>query len=90
MNFTNPGPDDFAYVPDYTKQENDTIAKINLKRIEWKAVKINIGSKEYAGRKIGDDTIELYDLKSYQMGNVVQVGTVKIENGKMILHNIVR
>lgn len=90
MNFTNPDINDFTYIPDYAKQKNDVMVQINKKRIEWKAVIINIENTEYAGRRMAPDEFYIYDLKSYQTGNPVQVGTLEIQNGKMVFHTIVR
>lgn len=89
VNFTNPGVNDFTFVPDYAKQENDTTAAANMKRVEWAAVPITIAGVEYAGKKVADG-YEIYDMRSYQQGNPVQVGMLETKDGRMAFTTVVR
>ena len=51
----------FSYRPSYLKEEKDTVAVINEKKITWKA-KLQFGAKVFALRQ---DSNKLYDYDSY-------------------------
>lgn len=89
VNFANPGVNDFTFVPDYAKQENDATAAANMKKVEWAAVPIAIAGVDYAGKKVADG-YEIYDLRSYQQGNPVQVGMLETKDGRMAFTTVAR
>jgi hypothetical protein len=65
----------FAYYPSIDQEELDNISEKNKTTVTWKAVPVVIEGIEYAYRK---DTNEVYDMKSYQLGQPTQVGTLTI------------
>jgi len=93
VNFGNTTKDKFTYVPDYDKQENDTIVKANKVSIEWTGREITLGNPpvKYVARKINSNEEHLYDISSYKAAlknpevEPVQVGTLKTirNNGKL-------
>jgi hypothetical protein len=84
MNFGNPTNENSSYVPDFEKQENDTIIKANQQKVEWKGQLIAIGDKQYIYKEINANIKELYDKQSYLDGNPIKVAILeeKIINGK--------
>jgi hypothetical protein len=67
----------FSYAPSFEEEESDTVAEHNQVTIQWKAVEVEIQGIKYALNK---STGDVYDLDSYQRGQPVQVGKLKIEN----------
>ena len=58
-----PSPSKFAISPSLSGEESDTIAKVNVKKITWKAKELRVAGKLYAMR---EDTGELYEYDSYK------------------------
>lgn len=77
----------FSYRPSYLKEEKDTVAVINEKKITWKAKKLQFGAKVFALRQ---DSNKLYDYDSYIQStemegvNPIYVGRLveKVVDGK--------
>ena len=75
IQFGEPSPESFSYVPNYKKEQQDTATKINKRVIEWSGDGIEIRGQKYILRTItkGKDskgreivlTGKLYDLESY-------------------------
>ena len=65
----------FSYKTSYQDEQSDSVADINKKEITWKAKKIDIEGISYAYNK---ETNELFDLDSYNDGNIVKVGDLEI------------
>jgi len=66
FNFTDPSKDKFAYVPDYSKQQSDTIVQANKEAFEWTGIPIKINQTEYVARKINQSLYYIYDKQSYE------------------------
>ena len=77
FSFGSVNPSKFSYTPSFEEEESDTVAEHNQVTIKWKAVEVEIQGVKYALNK---STGDVYDLDSYQRGQPVQVGTLKIEN----------
>ena len=92
MSFPSSNSSKFTYVPDYSKQENDTAMKLNKKRIHWSGQLIIINGKEYIGQTVVKDKLyNIYDLESYREAlenpgvNPLQIGTYEIgKDGNVI------
>jgi len=84
MNFGDPTNEKSSYVPDFEKQENDTIIKANQQKVEWKGKLIKIKGKEYIYKEINANIKELYDKQSYLDGNPIKVAMLetRIVDGK--------
>ena len=52
-----------SYKPSISEEEDDTVSKVNKKKITWNARLVNIQGTKYAFRS---DTNEVYDLLSYK------------------------
>ena len=65
-----PNKNTFAYRPSYLKEEKDTVAVINEKKITWKAKKLQFGAKVFALRA---ETNKLYDYDSYIQASEMEV-----------------
>jgi hypothetical protein len=61
--FGNPSQDRHSYYPALEREERDVVAKINRRKIRWKATEVTINGKQFAYKK---DTGEIYDLDSYK------------------------
>ena len=61
--FGNPSQDRYSYYPALEREERDVVAKINRKKVTWKAKEVTINGKKYAYKK---ETGEVYDLDSYK------------------------
>jgi hypothetical protein len=66
LQYGQPKSDDFSFKPSINKEEMDSVAKINKKKIEWTGKEIVLRGKTYIYRKIGKDIGNIYDLDSYQ------------------------
>ena len=76
--------DDFSYVPDLNKQQNDIISNSNKVKTQWTGQKITIDGIERIGRKMSNTLYEIYELNSYYNNNPLRVGTVTIDaNGTL-------
>ena len=96
VNFGDPTIDKFSYVPDYAEQQNDTTLQANKVAIEWVGKPVTINGVKYVYRKISDEVINIYDLKSYEAALKdpsvvpVQVGTYeKNEKGQRVFKQLV-
>jgi len=70
-------PNKFSHYPSISEEEMDTSTDKNKTTIKWKAVVVPIEGINYAFNK---ETSEVFDLESYKLGNVVQIGKlVKIK-----------
>ena len=58
-----PSPSKFAISPSLSGEESDTITKINVKKITWKAKELRYAGNLYAMR---EDTGDLYEYESYK------------------------
>ena len=95
MNFPSTDKSKFSYVPDYSKQESDSTAKINKKAVEWVGKSIKINGKQYIYRRMSTKLLNIYDLKSYKEAlnnpdiNPIQIGTYEVdENGNNIFTTV--
>ena len=96
VNFGDPSIDKYSYVPDYSEQQNDTTLQANKVAIEWVGKPVKINGVEYVARKINDEIINIYDLKSYEAAlkdpsaAPVQIGTLeKNEKGQKVFRQLV-
>jgi hypothetical protein len=100
LNFGDPANDKFAYNPSISSDQTDVVAKLNKKKIEWKAQPVTIYGTKYAARKMENDKTanklyNIYDFVSYENAqktgdNPVLVGTLEIKpNGEKIFNTIV-
>jgi hypothetical protein len=92
VNFANPTNDKFAYVPDYTEQQNDSTVKANKTAVEWTASEITIEGVTYAARRTSETSFDLYDLNTYKRAlqdpdvQPLKVGTYELnEQGQRLL-----
>ena len=96
VNFGDPRNDKFAYVPDYSEQQNDTTVKANKVAIEWVGKPITINGIEYVYKRASKDVLDLYDKEIYKSALVdpsiipLKVGTYEIDqNGNKVLKLLV-
>jgi len=96
VNFGDPTNEKFAYVPDFTEQQNDTTLKANKMQIEWTGVPITINGVEYVGRRMAPDIFDLYDKETYMRAMEdsgiapLKVGTYEInDRGEKVLKLLV-
>jgi hypothetical protein len=96
VNFGDPTIDKFSYVPDFAEQQNDATLQANKVAIEWVGKLVTINGVKYVYRKINDQIINIYDLKSYEAALKdpsvvpVQVGTYeKNEKGQRVFRQLV-
>jgi hypothetical protein len=96
VNFGDPSIDKFSYVPDYAEQQNDTTLQANKVAIEWKGKSITIAGVKYVYRRVSDNVLNIYDLKSYEAALKdptivpVQVGTYETnERGERVFRQLV-
>ena len=82
MSFPSADESKYSYVPDYSKEEKDTTAKINKTQIQWTGNSITINGKKYVAQTIIKGKFyKIYDLESYKEAlknpgvNPIQVGT---------------
>ena len=78
----------FTYTPSLVGEEKDTVTKINLKTLTWKAKELKYSGKKYALRV---ETGEVYDYDSYKQAlktpglNPTFVGKLEKTQGKFKL-----
>jgi hypothetical protein len=91
-NFSNATIDKFAYVPDYAEQQSDVIVQANKRVIEWTGKPVNINGVDYVYRRINNETLYVYDKKSYEDAlqnpevQPLQIGVLrKNDRGEMVL-----
>lgn len=56
---------DMTYVPDITKQPNDTVQHQNEVTIKWRGSPYEFRGKQYIYRQMDKHTANLYDVESY-------------------------
>jgi hypothetical protein len=84
LNFADTTIDKFSYVPDYDEQQNDIMVQSNKTAIEWRGKIGTFNKVKYVYRRINDELLYVYDLKSYQDALKdptvvpVQIGSVEI------------
>ena len=63
LSFGQPSVNEFSYNPNYSQDENDTVAALNVEKIDWEARPITIKAtgKQYMLRM---DTKQIYDYDS--------------------------
>jgi hypothetical protein len=96
LNFESPSINKFSYVPDYSEQQNDMIVQANKMAIEWKGKPVTINGVKYVYRRISNNVLNIYDLKSYEAALLdpsiipVQVGTYETnERGEKVFKQLV-
>ena len=82
MSFGQPNAKEFAFNPSYTQDENDTIAALNVERIDWEARPFTFKAtcKKYMLRM---DTKQVYDYDSVIQAKQVP-GVRPILLGKLV------
>ena len=96
LNFSDTNIDKYSYVPDYAEQPNDTIIQSNKTAIKWRGKIGTFNKVKYVYRRINDELLYVYDLKSYQDALKdptiipVQIGSVEINNnGDQVFKSII-
>ena len=96
VNFGDPDNKSFTYVPDYAKQQSDTIAKENKVAIEWVGKPITLNGVDYVYQRISKTVLNIYDKASYESAmrdpsnSPLQIGTLKTNaNGEMVFELLV-
>ena len=87
LNFGNPTVNEFSYNPNYTQDENDTVANLNKSMVKWTGVEVTIPveqngevvKKTFILRSGTDD---LYDYDTYQQALEVP-GTMPVFVGRI-------
>ena len=85
LSFGRPTTNDFSYNPNYTQDENDTIAELNREKIDWEAKPFTVKStgKRYMLRI---DTNQVYDYDSVIQSKEVP-GVRPILIGKSVINS---
>jgi len=96
VNFGDPSTDKYAYVPDFAEQQNDATVQANRVAIEWVGKPVTIFGVKYVYRRVSDNVLNIYDLKSYEAAlkdssiAPVQVGTYETDKkGQRIFRQLV-
>lgn len=81
LSFGQPSATDFSYNPNYTQDENDNVAALNVQKIDWEARTFTLKStgKKYVLRL---DTKQVYDYDSVMQTQISGVRPVLI--GKLV------
>ena len=94
VNFTGSN-NNFSYLPDYTKENDDNSYKLNqTQKITWKGKPITIGGVEYIYKRINDNLLNIYNKDSYMAATKnpdiepLLVGTLEIVEGKRIFNPV--
>ena len=92
VNFGDPTNDKYAYVPDFSEQQNDTTVRANKVAVEWVGKPITINGVEYVYRRSSKDVLDLYDKETYKQAledasvQPLKVGTYEInDRGEKVL-----
>ena len=92
VNFGDPTNDKYAYVPDFSDQQNDTTVRANKVAVEWIGKEITINGVAYVYRRSSKDVLDLYDKETYLRAledssiQPLKVGTYEInERGEKVL-----
>jgi len=96
VNFGDPSIDKYSYVPDFAEQQNDATVQANRMAIEWVGKPVTIFGVKYVYRRVSDNVLNIYDLKSYEAAlkdssiAPVQVGTYETDKkGQRIFRQLV-
>jgi hypothetical protein len=96
VNFGDPSIDKYSYVPDFAEQQNDATVQANKVAIEWVGKPVTIFGVKYVYRRVSDNVLNIYDLKSYEAAlkdpsiAPVQVGTYETDKkGQRIFRQLV-
>jgi hypothetical protein len=96
VNFGDPTNEKYAYVPNYSEQQNDTTVKANKVAVEWVGKPITINGVQYVYRRANKDVLDLYDKDIYKRAlqdpsiQPLKVGTYEInEYGEKVLKLLV-
>jgi hypothetical protein len=96
VNFGDPTKDKFAYVPDYSDQQNDTTVQSNKEMIQWTGKPIRLNGVDYVYRRISKKVLNVYDKLSYEAALLdpsiipLQIGTLeKNEAGEDVFKQLV-
>ena len=91
VNFGDPTPNKFSYVPDYSEQQNDTTVRANKVAIDWVGYPMTWNGVKYVYRQVDRNTRYIYDYHSYEAAlsdpSIIplQIGTLEInENGEQV------
>ena len=86
VNYGDTNNTDYSYVPDYSKQPNDTTTAANKRRVVWTGYPISISNTEYVYRQMDNNVKNLYSKKSYDDGNPILIATLEQnERGQDVL-----
>jgi hypothetical protein len=83
VNFGDPNKEKFAYVPDYSEQQNDTTVQANKEAIEWTGKPIRLNGVDYVYRRMSKKVLNIYDKASYEAAILdptiipLQIGTLE-------------
>ena len=75
----------FAFTPSIADEESDSISDINRAVLKIKAVEVTIQGIKYAYNKSNGD---VYDLDSYERGDPITIGKLKVDGGKYLFTKI--
>ena len=90
VNYGETNNTDYAYVPDYSKQPNDSTTAANKRQVEWTGKPVTISGVEYVYRRMANDVLNIYDKSSYLRGTPVLIGTLEVnEQGNEVFKQIV-
>jgi hypothetical protein len=96
VNFGDPSTDKYSYVPDFAEQQNDATVQANRVAIEWVGKPVTIFGVKYVYRRVSDNVLNIYDLKSYEAAlkdssiAPVQVGTYETDKkGQRVFRQLV-
>ena len=82
VNFGDPTKDKFAYVPDYSDQQNDTTVQANKEMIEWTGKPIRLNGTDYVYRRMSKKVLNIYDKKSYE-GALLDPSIIPLQIGTL-------
>jgi hypothetical protein len=83
VNFGDPTKDKFAYVPDYSDQQNDTTVQSNKEMIQWTGKPIRLNGTDYVYRRMSKKILNIYEKSSYEAALLdpsiipLQIGTLE-------------
>jgi hypothetical protein len=83
VNFGDPTKDKFAYVPDYSDQQNDTTVQSNKEMIQWTGKPIRLNGTDYVYRRMSKKVLNIYEKSSYEAALLdpsiipLQIGTLE-------------
>lgn len=86
LSFGAPSIDRFAYVPDGSKQQDDSVAEINRETERWEAVEITSphDGKKYIARKISEGVFRLYNKQAWPVQQLEGTLYTKPGSGELI------